>query len=430
MVLSLLFAAGILSDTDLGLILRNLTMLVAWVSVALGLIRVLACLTPRRVAAAPIAEHDLPDYTILLPLFREAHMVDGLVHSLTALDYPKDKLDIILICEACDALTIRRAQQVAKPPFRVLIVPETDPGGEPQTKPRALNYALSRSRGELVTIFDAEDRPHPDQLRDAASAFAAHPDWVALQAPLLYFNTSDSRLAAQFGLEYAGLFTVLLPFYDRAGLPFPLGGTSNHMRRAELEAVGGWDAYNVTEDADLAFRLAALGGRIGWIAPPTKEEAVSSLRPWMRQRSRWIKGYIQTWLVHMNRPLSGGWRRVVMLQLTLGLSLLSVLFYAPVILYLTLFAIASFSGLIESPMPGVYLGALGVSLACGMAVGAIGAVRAGQFRLLAHVPLMPLYWLMLFPPFMAALFELRTRPFHWHKTEHGVTAAPPGKTGR
>ncbi|MEM9600257.1 MAG: glycosyltransferase [Pseudomonadota bacterium] len=230
MGLSLLFAAGLLSDTDLGHMLQLMTMMVAWLSVALGLIRVAACITTRRSPAPSIGERALPTYTLLLPLFRESHMLEGLIASLSALDYPMDKLDIILICETCDLSTIARAHELAHPPFRVLIVPPTEPGGEPQTKPRALNYALARSSGELVTIFDAEDRPHPQQLREAASAFAAHPDWVALQAPLLYFNTGDSRLAAQFGLEYAGLFTVLLPFYDRLGLPFPLGGTSNHMR--------------------------------------------------------------------------------------------------------------------------------------------------------------------------------------------------------
>lgn len=429
MVLALLFTVGFLTDIGLGRILNGITMAVAWVSVALASIKLFACSVAPRSATPLLPDDQLPPYTVLLPLFREAHMVRGLVGALSALDYPDDKLDIVLICETDDPATIAMARRLAVPPFRVLVVPPSEPSGEPQTKPRALNYALARSDGELVTIFDAEDRPHPQQLREAASAFAAYPQWTALQAPLLYFNTSDSRLAAQFGLEYAGLFKVLLPFYDRMGLPFPLGGTSNHMRRADLEAVGGWDSYNVTEDADLAFRLAALGGHIGWISAPTQEEAVSKLRPWTRQRSRWIKGYIQTWMVHMNSPFSGGWRRALMLQLTLGLSLMSVLFYAPVILYLSLYAFASMSGVIEGPMPSLYLGALGYSLVCGMAVGAVGAIRAGQKRLLFHVPLMPIYWLLLFPPFMAALYELRTRPFHWHKTEHGVTAAPPDATG-
>lgn len=403
----------------------DITMFMAWVSVGLGVLRLLACLMPRRHPMNDMADEDLPTYTVILPLFDEAHMVETLCGALSRLNYPEEKLDIILACEAEDTSTIKAAQNAAHGPFRVLVVPPVHPGGPPQTKPRALNYALERSIGTLVTIFDAEDRPHPDQLRRAAAAFNANPDWAALQAPLDYFNTKDSLLAAQFGLEYAGLFHVLLPFFDRLNLPFPLGGTSNHMRRDALEAVGGWDPHNVTEDADLAFRLATQGGRIGWIEPSTEEEAVSRLRPWFKQRSRWLKGYIQTWLVHMNAPFTGGWRRALMLQITLGFSLLSVAFFAPVMVTLGLIGLAKMLGITQISLPTIYLAALGFSLLCGMMVGALGALRSRRLHLLWHVPLMPIYWLLLFPPLIQALIELRTRPFHWHKTEHGVTGAPP-----
>jgi cellulose synthase/poly-beta-1,6-N-acetylglucosamine synthase-like glycosyltransferase len=429
LIFATILGAGLTTGFDLKDGLRDLTVIVAWVSVALGVLRLLACGTTRREAAPLLSHDDLPSYTVILPLFREAHMVPGLIQSLSQLDYPVDRLDIIFACEANDPDTVKAAQALARSPFRVLVVPPTFDGGPPQTKPRALNYALERSDGELVTIFDAEDRPHPQQLRQAASAFTAHPGWSALQAPLNYFNTRDSWLAAQFGLEYAGLFQVLLPFYDALELPFPLGGTSNHMRRNALLAVDGWDPFNVTEDADLAFRLAADGGGIGWISPPTQEEAVSKFRPWFKQRSRWLKGYLQTWLVHMNAPLSGGWRRAVMLQVTLGLSLLSVLFFAPVIFGLILFTIARLVGITDVVIPSIYILTLGFSLLCGMAVGALGAVRAGQPHLLKHVPMMPLYWLLLFPPLLQAIIELQTRPFHWHKTEHGVTGAPPEIAG-
>lgn len=424
-IIALLIGVEVSTDFDFMSLIQVMTMIVAWISVALAVLRLLACVTPQRQPSTLLPHAQLPTYTVIVPLFHEAHMVSGLISTLSSLDYPTEKLDIIFACESGDLGTVAAAEALAQPPFRVLVVPPTIPDGEPQTKPRALNYALARSHGELVTIFDAEDRPHPQQLRQAASAFAAHPQWMALQAPLHYFNTQDSLLAAQFGLEYAGLFQVLLPFFDKTGLPFPLGGTSNHMRREALDAVGGWDAYNVTEDADLAFRLAAYGGGIGWISAPTQEEAVSRIRPWHRQRSRWLKGYIQTWMVHMNAPLSGGWRRVVMLQLTLGLSLLSVLFFAPIMVLLGLVGAAKLLGITDAVIPAIYLWTLGFSLICGMAVGALGAIRAGQPHLLRHVPLMPVYWMLLFTPLMQALAELQTRPFHWHKTEHGVTGAPP-----
>jgi cellulose synthase/poly-beta-1,6-N-acetylglucosamine synthase-like glycosyltransferase len=230
LIIALVLGAGVSANFDLKDGLRDLTIIVAWVSVLLGVLRLMACFTPRRAAAALLPHTDLPRYTVILPLYGEAHMVQSLITSLSQLDYPVDRLDIIFACEANDPDTVQTAQALARPPFRVVVVPPTVPGGPPQTKPRALNYALARSDAPFVTIFDAEDRPHPRQLRQAASAFAAHPDWDALQAPLNYFNTRDSFLAAQFGLEYAGLFQVLLPFYDALDLPFPLGGTSNHMR--------------------------------------------------------------------------------------------------------------------------------------------------------------------------------------------------------
>lgn len=424
LILAALLGAGLYGQLSLINLLQSVTMIVAWISVFVGVLKLSACCVSRRPKPVLMADDDLPLYTVIIPLFHEAHMLPGLIATLSKVDYPKEKLDIIFACEAVDPETAQAAQTVSKPPFRTLIVPPVRVGGEPQTKPRALNYALARSHGKLVTIYDAEDRPHPQQLKQAASAFAAHSDWDALQAPLHYFNTRDSKLAAQFGLEYAGLFQVHLPFFDRLQLPFPLGGTSNHMRRDALNAVGGWDAFNVTEDADLAFRLSACGGKIGWIPAPTREEAVARLRPWCRQRSRWLKGFIQTWCVHMNQPFAGGWRRAIMLQLTLGLSLLSIFFFAPVMFALGLLALAKMLGLTSLTIPPIYLSALAFSLLSSMAVSALGAIRAGQRHLLWHLPLTPIYWLLLFPPLIQALIEMRTRPFHWHKTQHGVTGAP------
>ena len=411
------------TDVSVWRALWQLTVVMSALSVAIGIWRLWLCALARP-APAPI-QSGRPRYTVIIPLFREAHMVPQLIQALSRMDYPVEKLDIVFACEAVDPETCEMAKRLSRPPFRTLVVPPAQPGREPQTKPRALNYVLARSESELVTIYDAEDRPDPSQLARAADAFAANPQWQALQAPLDYFNTDDGWLAGQFGLEYAGLFHVALPAFQRMNLPFPLGGTSNHMRRDALERVGGWDPYNVTEDADLAFRIAAQGGQIGWIAPPTQEEACHRIRPWFRQRSRWIKGYIQTWRVHMGSPLSGGWRRALTLQLTLGLSLLSVFFYAPVMVALALWLLAQALGVVSLGVPPLFLGALGFSLLCGMAVGALGAWRAGKRDLLWSVATMPVYWLLLFPPLCRAIWELRTNPYYWHKTEHGVTGARP-----
>ena len=394
----------------------------AWLSVLFAMVRLTAILTPKPkdTGLAKLTD-DLPIYTVLVPLFHEVQMIDQLMHGLEALRYPRDKLDIILITEESDPLTTQAVGKALRPPFRQIIVPK----GSPQTKPRALNFALATSNAAYVTIYDAEDRPHPDQLLAAIAAFEARPDWAAVQAPLDYFNHDDNWLTRQFSLEYAALFHVWVPFLTRLELPFPLGGTSNHMRREPLDAVGGWDAHNVTEDADLSFRLAANGHKIGYIHPPTQEEAVSILRDWRLQRARWIKGYIQTWDVHMAKPFApGGVKgalRFLTLQLTLGITLLSVLFYTPVVLGLPIFA----AGLLWVNVPMdiglTYSLTFIISVSIGCLIGAAGAHRADKPSLIRSVLGMPLYWLLLFSPALRAFSELRHKRFHWHKTRHGVS---------
>ena len=394
----------------------------AWISVGYAMLRLAAMLTakPEDYGLAELSE-DLPIYTVLVPLFHEAQMVPQLMDGLAKMNYPRKKLEIILITEAVDPITTKAVAQALRPPFRQIIVPT----GTPQTKPRALNYALKSSQGTFVTIYDAEDRPHPDQLLAALAAFKARPDWAAVQAPLDYFNHDDNWLTRQFALEYAALFHVWVPFLTRLGLPFPLGGTSNHMRRAQLDAIGGWDSHNVTEDADLSFRLAAQGHGIGYIHPPTQEEAVCNLHDWRMQRARWMKGFIQTWDVHMSKPFApgglAGLLRFFTLQLTLGLTLLSVLFYAPIVLLLPLFALALWWVSVPLDIGLAYSLTFIFSISIGCLIGIAGAHRARKPCLIRSASMMPLYWLLLFEPAIRAFSELKHKRFHWHKTRHGVS---------
>jgi cellulose synthase/poly-beta-1,6-N-acetylglucosamine synthase-like glycosyltransferase len=348
-------------------------------------------------------------------------MVEGLIETLSQFNYPQDKLEIFFLCEEVDPETITAVQKHLKPPFHLHIVPK----GLPQTKPRALNYALQFAKGEFVTIYDAEDRPHPDQLWMALDSFEANPNWTTLQAPLDYYNTDDNLLTRQFTLEYAALFHVWLPFLARLGIPFPLGGTSNHMRRSALDECEGWDAHNVTEDADLSFRLATLNQKIGYITPPTDEEAVSGLKMWHNQRARWMKGYVQTWLVHMHRPLRPlnvyGVARFLSLQLTLAYSVLSALIYTPVLVGGLVYIMGYWAFDWRMPFSAPYFFALGLSLSVGILIGMVGAYRAGKPQLLKWALLMPVYWVLLFWPTVRALTELHTRRFYWHKTDHGVS---------
>lgn len=401
---------------------KGLFAAVAWISVLFAMLRLAAVLLPKpKDRGLANISNDLPLYSVLVPLFHESQMVEQLTHGLDLLNYPRDKLDIILITEEVDPLTTQAVAKALRPPFRQVVVPT----GSPQTKPRALNFALQTSDAAFVTIYDAEDRPHPDQLLAAIAAFRARPDWVAVQAPLDYYNHDDNWLTRQFALEYAALFHVWVPFLSRLGLPFPLGGTSNHMRRAPLDSVGGWDAFNVTEDADLSFRLAANGHKIGYIHPPTQEEAVSLLPDWRLQRARWIKGYIQTWDVHMTKPFApGGVKggiRFLTLQLTLGITLLSVLFYTPVVLGLPLLAAVLWWVNVPLDIGLTYSLTFIFSISIGCLIGIAGAHRVHKPNLMRSALMMPLYWLLLFGPALRAIRELKSKRFLWHKTRHGVS---------
>ncbi|MCY0149777.1 glycosyltransferase [Hoeflea sp. G2-23] len=253
-----------------------------------------------RVAHQPAAM-PLPIYTVLIALLDEAEMVPAIVSRIDALDWPKSRLDIKYICEVGDRTTLAALEaQALGPECEIVMVPDFGP----RTKPKALQYAFKGARGSLVAVYDAEDKPAPRQLREASARFALGDDRLAcLQAPLAIANMRTNWISGLFALEYSGLFRVLIPFLARTGMPIPLGGTSNHFRRAALEAVGGWDPHNVTEDADLGLRLYAHGYRTGTIASATVEAAPVALDAWTRQRTRWLKGWAQTWLVIMRQPL-------------------------------------------------------------------------------------------------------------------------------
>jgi len=186
-----------------------------------------------------------PTYTILCPLYREANVVPDLVAALARLDYPPHALDIKLLIESDDVDTLAAALAVSAGDHIELVL---IPPAAPRTKPKALNAGLARARGELLVVFDAEDRPHPQQLRAALAAFEdGGPALACLQAPLAIDNAHVSWIARQFAAEYAIQFRETLPMLARFGLPIPLGGSSNHFRIEALRAIGGWDPYNVRE---------------------------------------------------------------------------------------------------------------------------------------------------------------------------------------
>jgi cellulose synthase/poly-beta-1,6-N-acetylglucosamine synthase-like glycosyltransferase len=373
-----------------------------------------------------LCERELPIYTILIPLYKEKRStVDALFKGLSRLDYPRHKLDGLLLIEADDKQTQEAIEEVGKPGWlktlHVLL-------GDPRTKPKAMQHGLLYARGSLLTIYDAEDEPDPHQLKKAAWIYQRVDDSVAcLQAKLNYYNPRQNLLTRWFTLEYESWFDHFLPGLHEIGAPIPLGGTSNHFRTAALREVLGWDPYNMTEDADLGLRLHRMGKRTLVLESTTYEEANSKLLNWMRQRSRWVKGYMQTFLVHTRNPLAlyreVGLKNSLMFVVTFG-GYIAVVLMNPIFWGLVLLWFLAHPGWLEAMFPGaVYYLAL-VSLWLGnfffILLGLLGASGRGQDDLAPYALLAPLYWLLMSIAAYVALYELIFSPHHWRKTEHGL----------
>lgn len=364
-----------------------------------------------RPAVSSSGQDVFPVYSIMIGLKDEAAVASQLSDSLARLDYPVDRLDVKLLLEEGDCATLDAVKHLDWPSgTEVLVLPP----GAPQTKPRALNYGLQRARGEFVVIYDAEDRPHPGQLKEAVAAFVAGPpDLACVQAPLVGTPAKDNWIAGHWALEYAVQFGAVLPAMAALDIPIMLGGTSNHFRRQALVEAGGWDAWNVTEDADLGLRLARLGKRVGVICSPTLETPPARLDVWVSQRSRWLKGFMQTWLVIMRQPAAFiravGVKRFVAVQLSLGAAILSGLVHG-------VWAIGCLLALI---LPGQQLSWLvWASLGVAYLGGAVTANTGGRAARWCLLLTLPLYWPLQTIAAWRALYGLLKRPHFWAKTPH------------
>ncbi len=372
-----------------------------------------------------LSDADLPVYTVLVPMFKEAAVLPRLAAGIRALDYPMSKLDVKLVLEADDSETIEAAKQLGlESIFEILRVPAS----KPQTKPKACNYALHFARGSYLTIYDAEDRPEPDQLKKALVAFAKAPASTAcLQARLNYFNRNENWLTRQFTLDYSLWFDFILPGLEKLRIPIPLGGTSNHFRIEVLRELHSWDPFNVTEDADLGVRLTQKGYTCGVINSTTFEEANNDLGNWIRQRSRWIKGYMQTYLVHMRDPIRlyrslghvGFWG----FQFFIGGSILVVLLNP---LMWGLFAAWLIFGIeLRAYFPGILLNLCLLNLLIGNAAftyfNMVGAFKRKYYDLIPYGLTAMFYWWLMSIAAYKGLWQLLHRPFYWEKTHHGLT---------
>lgn len=375
---------------------------------------------------ASLRDDDLPVYTVLVPVYKEASVVGQLIAGLKNIDYPQHKLDVMLLLEEDDATTLQAAKD-ARPPanWRFIVVPNQ----QPRTKPKACNYGLVFARGDYLVIYDAEDIPEPTQLKMAVCAFRKNSaEYVCFQAALNYFNAADNVLTRMFTLEYSYWFDYLIPGLDRLRLPIPLGGTSNHFDVAKLRVLGGWDPFNTTEDADLGIRAAAEKYRIGFINSTTFEEANGDLGNWIRQRSRWVKSYMQTFLVYWRHPVrlvrTIGLKDFLAFNLFIGGTPLTFL-AAPPLWALFIFWLITRSHMVEPLFPDavLYLALANLLLGnfFGIYLNMIAIYLRRNYALMPYALLNPLYWILHSIASYKALGQLFTKPFYWEKTQHGIS---------
>lgn len=369
---------------------------------------------------------ELPVYSVLLPVFKESEVLPKLMESLRNLDYPSEKLDILLLLEEEDTTSKEAAKRLG-PPANVRFI--TIPASFPQTKPKACNYGLAFARGEYLTIYDAEDAPEPDQLKKAVAAFKKYPDdYVCFQAALNYFNRDENFLTKMFTLEYSYWYDYMLTGLDRLNLPIPLGGTSNHFRTDKLRELGGWDPFNVTEDADLGIRAYGRGYRVGVLNSTTFEEANKRVRSWIRQRSRWQKGYAQTFLVHNRHPLKFlrqvGLKGFFTLQVFIGGSVAGN-FVAPFLWAIFVYWLITGTTALEPIFPGVllYIGIFNLLIGnfLGIYLSMVAVFKRRFYTLTPYALANPVYWLLGSLASWRAIWQLFTKPFYWEKTAHGIT---------
>ena len=380
------------------------------------------------IEARAIADADLPIYTVLLPAFHEPGIVAELVRGVSRINYPRSRLEVKLILEADDLSTVAAAAEVVATGIADLVLV---PPAEPRTKPKACNYTLAEAHGEFVTIYDAEDIPEPLQLRKAVVAFRRMPPDVAcLQARLAYYNDDQNLLTRWFAIEYLTWFANLLPGLAALGAPVPLGGTSNHLRSEVLRAQHGWDAFNVTEDADLGIRLARAGYRCAILDSETLEEANSDSINWTKQRSRWTKGYLQTGLIHLRSPR----QLVADLGIRSTMSFLLTLFGAPIMALLNpimwalclawWFATPTFvTDLFPAWLYYPCVASLLVGNFIAIYINLAAVATRGKRHLIVPCLIIPLYWGLMALGAVKALVQLVTAPSYWEKTTHGLAPA-------
>ncbi|PWR70484.1 glycosyltransferase family 2 protein [Methanospirillum stamsii] len=391
-----------------------------------------------------LKDEDLPVYTVLVPLFHEQEMLPHILQNISNINYPRDKLDVKILMEEEDTETLNKArklglfgniEEIISPmseaeyhSFLSIFHPVVIPNAEIKTKPRACNYGLKRSRGEFVVIYDAEDFPDRDQLKKVVIAFNRLGDkYACVQCLLNFYNARKNLLTRWFSIEYSYYYDFYIQGLDKIDAPIPLGGTSNHFRMKTLKELGAWDPYNVTEDADLGMRIARKKLHTGVLNSHTYEEAVTKVPSWIKQRSRWVKGFVITWFVTMRHPIRVfkdiGFKNFLIFQTGFGGN-----FYLPLMnLFLWLVFIAAFfvpnyfSGWFNFwPFAAIAVFNLLIGNLFFLSMMMVATYKEKQYDLLLYAFFSPAYWILMSIGAWKGTLQLIFKPYKWEKTSHGT----------
>lgn len=372
-----------------------------------------------------IKDYELPVYTILIPLYREEGVIEQIIKAMTAIDYPPQKLDIIITLEEYDYPTINAIKEVGLPKhFKILILPDV----QPKTKPKALNVAFLKTRGEFLVIYDAEIIPEPDQLKKAYLAFKKFPHFGCFQTRLDHYNANQNVITKLFNAEFSFYYDLFLPGLQKLGYPIPLSGHSVHFRRSVIQHLGAWDPYNVAEDCDVGIRINRMGYQTGIINSTSLEEATGGLASWIMQRTRWMKGFIQTSIVHLRHPFRfkdeiGGWEKffafLIIVPGSVIINIMNLFYWILLILWFSLHP-----AFIQDLFPGFILYISFFSFVIGNILftyfNLLGSYRRKEYALVKYSLLSPLYWILLAIATTRGAIQIFTKPHQWEKTKHAA----------
>jgi len=381
-----------------------------------------------------VKDSELPIYSILIPLYKEASVLKQIVSVINNLNYPKNKLDVKLLLEEDDLETINAVKKMKLPRyFETVIIPHSFPKG----KPKALNIGLTKIKGKYLTIYDAEDIVDRDQLKKVYLVFKNAPDNVGcVHSKLNFYNKNQNWLTKIFTTEYTYWYELCMPWLIKDQYIVPFGGNSVHFKTEVIKKMGGWDPYNVTEDCEIGIRLYRKGYVAEYVNSITTEEAVLTTKAWIRQRSRWMKGYILTSFVNLRHPV----RLYKELGLKKILSFFLIILGTPIIHLLnllfgtlTILWFLTYSPVIKAFFPWYILYPSLISFVFGnfmmIYLGMIGSVNNKYYNLVKWNLLSPLYWLLMAVATVKSVFQLIIAPHFWEKTAHGFHLIEKKETG-